>query len=262
MKIPIYQVDAFTNKRFKGNPAAVCPLQSWLTDESMQQLAAENNLSETAFIVPEDNYYHIRWFTPNTEVDLCGHATLAAAHIYFNELDFLENIISFNSKSGMLTVEKGDDGWLTLNFPANTPAPVEHVPAGLFDGLGIDTAPVYFKAFDYMVVLGSEQQVANLNPDFKTLALVPARGVIVTAPGIETDFVSRCFYPQCGIDEDPVTGSAHTITVPYWAGILHKQSLTAKQLSNRGGFLRCKLLEDRVMISGQAITYLQGTCNL
>lgn len=262
MKISIYQVDAFTNQLFKGNPAAVCLLQSWLPDELMQQLAAENNLSETAFVVPDGKNYHIRWFTPNIEVALCGHATLAAAHVYFNELGFNENTISFNSKSGMLSVEKGEDGWLTLNFPANTPIPVENVPTGLFDGLGISPAPVYFKAFDYMVVLGTEYQVANLNPDFKTLALVPARGVIVTAPGKDTDFVSRCFYPQSGIDEDPVTGSAHTLSVPYWAAILNKNSLTAKQLSIRGGFLKCKLMEDRVLMSGQAVTYLKGTCSI
>lgn len=260
MRIPIYQVDAFASELFKGNPAAVCPLENWLPDEVMQQLAAENNLSETAFIVPEDNHFHIRWFTPTTEVKLCGHATLAAAHVFYTELGYKEPVIQFNSKSGMLSVTIEKDGWLTLNFPANVPSQSLDVPVGLLEGLGIKNAPVYFAAFDYMVVLDSEQTILNLQPDFSTLAAVKARGVIATAPGTKTDFVSRCFYPQSGINEDPVTGSAHTITVPYWAAVFNKNSLTAMQVSKRGGYLRCALSGDRVLMSGQAITYLKGTC--
>lgn len=262
MQIPIYQVDAFANELFKGNPAAICTLESWLPDAVMQQLAAENNLSETAFIVPADKHFHIRWFTPATEVKLCGHATLAAAHVFYTELGYKQPVIHFNSKSGMLSVTMEQNGWLTLNFPANNPIQSTDIPPGLLEGLGIGNAPVYFAAFDYMVVLDNEQAILDLQPEFRTLATVKARGVIATAPGSDTDFVSRCFYPQSGIDEDPVTGSAHTITVPYWASVFNKSSLTAMQLSKRGGYLRCTLSGDRVLMSGQAITYLKGTCYL
>lgn len=262
MQIPIYQVDAFANKLFKGNPAAVCPLENWLPDAVMQQLAAENNLSETVFTVPEGDHFHIRWFTPATEVKLCGHATLAAAHIFYSEMEYDDPVIHFNSKSGMLSVTKENEGWLTLNFPANFPEQPAEIPAGIFEGLGIKNAPVYFAAFDYMVVLENEQEILDLKPDFKTLATVKARGVIATAPGSDTDFVSRCFYPQSGIDEDPVTGSAHTITVPYWAAYFNKNQLTAAQLSSRTGYLRCSLVDDRVLMSGQAVTYLKGSCHL
>lgn len=261
MQIPIYQADAFTDELFKGNPAAVCPLENWLPDSVMQQLAAENNLSETAFIVPEGDHFYIRWFTPGTEVKLCGHATLAAAHIFFTEMRYKEPVIRFNSKSGMLSVERKKDGWLTLDFPANKPAAVcAEIPIGLLEGLGLVNVPVFFAAFDYMVVLDNEQAILELKPDFKTLATVKARGVIVTAPGKKTDFVSRCFYPQSGIDEDPVTGSAHTITVPYWADVFNKNNLTAYQLSARSGYLRCTLSGNRVLMSGQAVTYMKGTC--
>ncbi len=259
MTIPIYQADAFTAELFGGNPAAVCPLKEWLSDELMQQIAVENNLSETAFLVKENNDYHIRWFTPGTEVALCGHATLASAHILFTQLQHASNTITFHSKSGPLQVTKQDNGQLTLNFPANPPQPVTEVPAGIFDGLGIAPAPVFKTSFDYMVVLPSQKIVEGLAPDFKTLSQTPCRGVIATAAGEEVDFVSRCFYPQSGIDEDPVTGSAHTIMVPYWAAQLKKNTLTAIQLSKRRGLLQCELKDDRVLMSGHAVTYLKGT---
>lgn len=259
MKIPIYQADAFTGKLFGGNPAAVCPLTDWLSDDLMQQIAAENNLSETAFIVPEGEDYRIRWFTPGVEVALCGHATLATAHVFFTRLGYTKKQIRFLSKSGPLIVTRREDGRITLDFPANPPIPVSEVPAGLLEGLGMDkSSPVFSTSFDYMVVAGSQKEVELLQPDFKTLAKVPARGVIVTAKGTEADFVSRCFYPQSGIDEDPVTGSAHTITTSYWADVLKKNRLQAIQLSARRGFLECERKEDRILMTGSAVLYMQG----
>lgn len=258
MKIPIYQADAFTDALFGGNPAAVCPLQEWLSDALLQQIAAENNLSETAYLLKENNDYHIRWFTPGTEVKLCGHATLASAHILFTVLGHKGDTIIFHSKSGPLKVSKRSNGQLMLDFPANTPEPVTEVPAGLFEGLGIAPAPVFKTSFDYMVVLPSQKAIEALTPDFKKLAQTPCRGVIATAAGDEADFVSRCFYPQSGVDEDPVTGSAHTIMVPYWAKQLNKTSMKAIQLSKRRGCLDCELSGDRVLMSGYAVTYLKG----
>jgi PhzF family phenazine biosynthesis protein len=258
MKIPIYQADAFTDKLFGGNPAAVCVLEDWLSDELLQQIASENNLSETAYLVKDDEQYHIRWFTPGTEVDLCGHATLAAAHILFTVLGQAGNKISFHSKSGLLTVSRLNSGKLMLDFPANVPEEMKETPTHLFEGLGLAPVPVYKTSFDYMAVVPSEKIVLGLTPDFKTLAKVPCRGVIVTARGDSADFVSRCFYPQSGIDEDPVTGSAHTIMVPYWAKQLNKNQLKAIQLSKRRGYLDCELVNDRVLMSGTAVTYMRG----
>jgi len=258
MTIPIYQADAFTSALFGGNPAAVCPLQDWLSDDLMQKIAVENNLSETAFLVKENGDYHIRWFTPGTEVKLCGHATLASAHILFTLLGHEGNSITFHSKSGPLQVTRAAGGQLTLNFPANPPEAINESPAGIFEGLGIEPAPVFKTSFDYMVVLPSQKMVEALTPDFKKLAQTPCRGVIATAAGDEADFVSRCFYPQSGIDEDPVTGSAHTIMVPYWAGRLNKTRLKAIQLSKRRGLLDCELKDGRVLMSGNAVTYLKG----
>lgn len=258
MAFPVYKVDAFTNKLFGGNPAAVCPLDKWFDDATMQKLAAENNLAETAFIVNEGEYYRIRWFTPAVEVKLCGHATLASAHIFFTELGYAKNEIHFDSLSGILSVTKNDNGTYTLDFPANPPQETTTVPDGLFEGLGIANAKVFKTSFDYMVVLPSQKDIEALSPDFKTLAKVPARGVIATAKGDEADFVSRCFYPQSGIDEDPVTGSAHTITTVYWSQQFHKNKLSAIQLSNRKGFLACELKGERVLMSGNAVTYLKG----
>lgn len=258
MTIPIYQADAFTDKLFGGNPAAVCPLHEWLSDELMQKIAIENNLSETAYLVKDKSDYHIRWFTPGTEVKLCGHATLAAAHILFSILGHSGNTITFHSKSGPLKVTKLSSGKLMLDFPSNPPEEIKDIPAGIFEGLGIDTAPVFKTSFDYMVVLPSQKIIEALTPDFKVLAQAPCRGVITTAKGDDADFVSRCFYPQSGIDEDPVTGSAHTIMVPYWAKQLNKTNMKAIQLSKRRGYLDCELSGDRVLMSGNAVTYLKG----
>lgn len=258
MRLPIYIADAFTSNVFGGNPAAVCPLHEWLPDKTMQSLAAENNLSETAFIIEEDDHYRIRWFTPSTEVKLCGHATLASAHIFFTELDHTKPDIWFESQSGMLRVVRKNANTYTLDFPSNPPEAVTEIPEGLFKGLGIEHAPVFNTAFDYMVVLPSQRSIENLKPDFSSLAKVKARGVIATAKGDDVDFVSRCFYPQSGINEDPVTGSAHTIMVPYWAKELNKNHLSAVQLSKRKGILDCELKGNRVLMSGNAVTYMKG----
>jgi PhzF family phenazine biosynthesis protein len=257
MKLPVYIVDAFTDKLFGGNPAAICPLHEWLPDKLMQSLAAENNLSETAFVIEEDDHYRIRWFTPATEVKLCGHATLASAHIFYTELNHTKGEVWFESLSGLLKVARKDHDTYTLDFPANPPQETNEVPDGIFEGLGTD-GTVFKTSFDYMVVLSNQQVLENLKPDFSSLAKVKARGVIVTARGSEVDFVSRCFYPQSGINEDPVTGSAHTIMVPYWAGQLKKTSLRAIQVSKRRGYLECELKNDRVLMSGNAVTYLKG----
>lgn len=261
MQLPIYIADAFTDKLFGGNPAAVIPLDTWLPDTKMQAIAAENNLSETVFFVPEGNGFRIRWFTPATEVKLCGHATLASAHILYTLLDYASDTIYFESHSGLLTVRKTDKG-ITLDFPANPPEETTP-PEGIFDALGISPALVFKSRFDYMVLLPNQAAVEALRPDFAQLAKVPARGVICTAAGgDEADFVSRCFYPQSGIDEDPVTGSAHTVTVPFWAAQLHKTTLKAVQLSARRGELLCELQGDRVCMTGTAVTYLKGTIDV
>ncbi|MGN6436733.1 MAG: PhzF family phenazine biosynthesis protein [Agriterribacter sp.] len=258
MNIPIYQADAFTSKVFGGNPAAVCPLTDWLPDELMQKIAMENNLAETAFIVQEPEGYRIRWFTPAVEVDLCGHATLAAAHIYFNHLGYAQNEIAFNSKSGRLTVARKNNGQLTLDFPADRFEPVTDIPAAITEGLGIEVKEVYKGKFDYMAVVESQSIIEQLNPDFRTIATLKSRGILITAKGNESDFVSRCFFPQSGIDEDPVTGSAHTLLVPYWASVLGKNNLTAIQLSPRKGHLDCELKGDRVLMSGYTVTFMRG----
>lgn len=257
MTLPIYQIDAFTDRLFSGNPAAVVPLESWISDEAMLQIAAENNLAETAFYIPTENAFHIRWFTPTIEVDLCGHATLAAAYVIFKILNYEGDSITFQSRSGDLVV-KSDGDWLTLNFPVD----VYHVavpPPALVESLSTTTMlEVHKGKTDYMVVLDSEEEVANLEFDIIVLSTIPARGIIVTAPGNDVDFVSRFFAPQSGIDEDPVTGSAHTTLIPYWAEKLSKTKLTARQLSKRGGYLQCELDGERVNIGGQARLYLRG----
>jgi PhzF family phenazine biosynthesis protein len=259
MKFPIYKVDAFTNKLFGGNPAVVCPLEEWLPDEVMQKLGAENNLAETTFIVKEGDHYRIRWFTPTVEVKLCGHATLATAHIFYTELGYTKDEIVFDSLSGLLKVSRKAEGIYTLDFPADKLYAVTDVPDAIFEGLGIGAVPVFKSSFDYFLVLHSQHEVESLKPDFKILStLVEARGVIVTAKGNEVDFVSRCFFPPSGIDEDPVTGSAHTSMVPYWAAQLNKTSLNAIQISARKGHLDCELKGDRVLMSGNAVTYLKG----
>lgn len=255
---PIYQIDAFTNALFSGNPAAVVPLDTWLPDALMQQLARENNLSETAFFVPLDgpDTFHIRWFTPAAEVQLCGHATLATAYAIFHVLKNSSTRLSFQSRSGWLHVHREGD-WLTLDFPVDhlRKAALTAEAAGAFQPAPLE---VWLGREDYLLVYATEQDVLDLKPDFAALARVPARGFIATAPGSESDFVSRCFFPAFGIDEDPVTGSAHTTLAPYWASRLNKNELVAIQRSDRGGFLKCALHDDRVLISGQARLYLQG----
>ncbi len=253
----IFQVDAFSNKIFGGNPAAVCPLDKWLEDELMQNIAMENNLSETAFFVKEGNQFELRWFTPTIEVDLCGHATLASAHVIFSTEYPNDEITFFSPRSGILKVRKEGDLY-TLNFPTDQLKKVP-VPQPVIEGLKLQSIIEVFKGkTDYMVVVENQSQIENLNPDFKQLSQLDARGIIVTAPGDQVDFVSRCFFPQVGVDEDPTTGSAHTTMTPYWAKKLNKTQMDAIQLSKRKGFLQCKYLEERVEISGHAKTYLTG----
>jgi PhzF family phenazine biosynthesis protein len=256
MQISIFQVDAFAGQLFQGNPAAVCPLDSWLPDKLMQAIASENNLSETAFFVPSGNGYHLRWFTPATEVDLCGHATLASAHVLYNHLGYDEASINFESKSGLLNVSR-DAGYYIMDFPADLIEPVL-APKVLAEAIQLTPEEVFTGREDFMAVLKSEAEVAALEPDFQLLKKVKSRGLIVTAPGDEVDFVSRCFFPNAGIDEDPVTGSAHTTMTPYWAERLSKQALTARQISTRGGQISCTMLGDRIALAGKAVTYLEG----
>jgi len=258
MTIDLYQVDAFGSHIFEGNPAAICPLEKWLPDKLMQQIAMENNLSETAFFVKQERGYNLRWFTPKAEVDLCGHATLATAHVLFHHLSYEGTSISFFTKSGELTVTKKEDGWYAMNFPATSLHP-EAPPLDLYHALSGEIADEVYKADDFMWVLDTEEKVRNISPDFNLLAKVDTRGVIVTAPAEDgnIDFVYRFFAPAVGINEDPVTGSAHTMLVPYWAKRLDKKELAARQISERGGNLKCTLLDgNRVEISGQACTYM------
>lgn len=258
MNLPIYIVDAFTTNLFGGNPAAVCPLEEWLPDDLMQSLAAENNLAETVFFVKEAEGYRIRWFTPAVEVKLCGHATLASAHIMYTELGYTGDEIVFNSLSGPLKVTRINDGKIQLDFPVSSLEPLTDIPQAIIDGLHIEDVKVYKTAFDYMVVVPSQSVVESLQPDLNAIATLEARGVIVTAKGDEADFVSRCFFPQSGINEDPVTGSAHTALVPYWSKMLGKNVLKAIQVSKRRGYLDCELSGVRVLMSGSAVTYLKG----
>jgi PhzF family phenazine biosynthesis protein len=258
--IPIYQADAFTDHLFGGNPAAVCPLESWLPDETMQQVAMENNLAETAFFVPEGDHFRIRWFTPETEVDLCGHATLATSHVLFALLGFPGEVITFESRSGPLRVTR-TAGMYQLDFPADEFHRVAP-PKGLTEAMNMEPEECYRGRTDYMAVYGSEDLISSLDPGITALSKIEGRGIIITAPGHSVDFVSRFFAPQSGVPEDPVTGSAHTTLVPYWAERLHKTDLTAMQLSRRKGILFCTLAGDRVLIRGNAVTYLKGEITL
>ncbi len=256
MKILMYQVDAFTSQLFRGNPAAVCPLEAWPDDTLLQNIAAENNLSETAFFVKAPAAYELRWFTPVSEVDLCGHATLATAFVLFNELKTGSEVLNFDTRSGRLTVRKDGD-WLQMDFPVYPPQPFDAPPA-LVNALGKKPSEIRVSK-EYFAVYETEEAVRTLAPDFNLLKSLELPGVIVTAPGREVDFVSRMFVPKLGIDEDPVTGSAHSILAPFWAERLEKTALHARQVSRRGGELRCDLRRDRVVISGQAVKYLEGT---
>lgn len=259
MKLPLYQIDAFAERAFEGNPAAVCPLPAWLPDELLQAIAEENNLSETAFFVPTDKGFHLRWFTPVAEVDLCGHATLASAYVIFTILGYEANEITFDSRSGALKVTRRN-GLFVMDFPAQLPVPCA-LPNELAHAL--ESTPIAcLKAEDYLVVLASEAEVRAAQPDLSALKNLELRGVIITAQSSQYDFVSRFFAPQLGIDEDPVTGSAHTQLVPYWADVLGASKFHAKQLSKRGGELFCELAGDRVLIAGNAVKYLVGEIDL
>ncbi|MFS4455202.1 PhzF family phenazine biosynthesis protein [Maribacter sp. 2304DJ31-5] len=258
MKQKIYQIDAFTDHIFGGNPAAVCILENWLPEGLMQNIAAENNLAETAFAVKNKESYELRWFTPELEVDLCGHATLATAFVLFNYYGHIEDTIRFYSpRSGELLVEKGNDGTMTMDFPADE---LQTLPPDTTIDKAIGKAPLEtFKGkTDYVLIYGSQQEIAQIRPNFHLLNSLDCRGVIISSPGENVDFVSRFFAPQSGIPEDPVTGSAHTSLTPYWAKKLNKTKLTARQISSRGGDLQCEFLGHRVKISGRAVCYLMG----
>jgi PhzF family phenazine biosynthesis protein len=259
LKLPLYQVDAFASRPFAGNPAAVCPLEAWIDDRLMQQIAAENALSETAFLVGGDGRYAIRWFTPAVEVDLCGHATLAAAYVVFRFLEPGRASVTFDSKSGALGVT-GDGERLRLDFPARPPRRVPE-PAGLAAALGAVPLETW-AARDTMAVFQEEDAVRALKPDMTALAALPGFAVIVTAAGRDCDFVSRFFAPAKGVPEDPVTGSAHCTLVPFWAERLGRTTLFARQVSARGGELHCDLSGDRVGMAGRAALYLTGQIHL
>lgn len=261
MKLTIYQVDAFAEKVFQGNPAAVIPLEDWLEEDLMQKIAMENNLSETAFFVKADAEYHIRWFTPEFEIDLCGHATLASAYIIKNFVEpHLAEVNFTTQKAGSLRA-MARDGIYTLDFPARMPQPCK-TPRQLFKSLNISTAVEVLKSRDYFVVLPNEEAVKNAEPDFALIKELDSVGVIITAKGQSADVVSRCFYPGAGIPEDPVTGSAHCNIVPYWSDKLGKTKLFCKQLSPRGGDLHCELEGDRVLMSGKCVLFLEGEINI
>ena len=255
MKIPIYQVDAFTGELFKGNPAAVCPLEQWIEDDLMQNIAMENNLSETAFFVKKGEGYDLRWFTPKGEVDLCGHATLASAYVIFNYLDKEMASIVFYTKSGILEVTR-EKNLLAMVFPSREGKPSE-VPEMMVKGLGKRPKEVYLSR-DYMAIFEREEDIRDLKLDMGALRQLEGLGVIATARGEKVDFVSRFFAPKAGVDEDPVTGSSHCTLIPYWRRILGKDELVALQLSERGGKLFCAYMGEKVKISGEAVTYFTG----
>lgn len=257
LTLPIYQVDAFTSQLFKGNPAAVCLLNEWLPDTTMQNIAAENNLAETAFVMQEEDHIQIRWFTPTVEVDLCGHATLAAAFVLFSELNYPSHTITFYSlRSGILKVlQSGDE--LYLDFPTDAIAEIDF-RAEIAACCHILPQKVYKGKSDYMAIFSNEKQIQAMSPDLSKVANLAGRGLIVTAAGSEVDFVSRFFAPQSGINEDPVTGSAHTSLIPYWSQTLGKTKLTARQISVRGGDLTCQYEGNRCKIGGKAKLYLKG----
>ncbi len=264
MKIPVYHVDAFASQPFKGNPAAICPLEAWLPDATLQAIAGEHNLSETAYYVARGTHYELRWFTPAVEVDLCGHATVASAHVIFDLRHEVEGKrVRFQSKSGELGVERMSEGGhviYALDFPSRPPQPVPASPA-LEEALGAVPQQV-LKARDYLCVFGSEDEVLALKPDMAKLAALDCFAVIVTAPGKDCDFASRFFAPAKGVDEDPVTGSAHCTLIPYWAARLGKTKLFARQRSRRGGELWCELRGDRVSIAGRAVKFSEGAIEL
>lgn len=258
MDIPIYQVDAFAGEIFKGNPAAVCPLEDHLPDNTLQSIAQENNLSETAFFLKEDDGYGLRWFTPGGEVELCGHATLATAHVLYSELGYQSPELTFQTLSGKLFVKRTGSDQYQMNFPLAEPEYCEP-PEGLVEALSRTPLKVFRSGEDVYAVYDSQEVVESLDPDMFALRNIAARGIGITAPGQEgLDFVSRFFAPRLGIPEDPVTGSAHCSIAPYWSKKLGKTKFRAKQVSSRGGYLDLQITGDRLLISGQARTYLKG----
>ena len=261
MTLDIYQVDAFADGPFSGNPAAVVPLTKWLPDNTLQSVAEENNLSETAYFIKIGNEYHIRWFTPSVEVALCGHATLASAHVIFKHLDYRSDELVFRSKSGKLSVTRSEETY-SLNFPTDKYVEIEPIEK-LQTALGKAPSEWYRGRDDYMLVYETQDQIESIQPDFSTMAKCEGRGCLVTAPGNSIyDFVSRGFFPRAGIDEDPATGSAHTTLTPYWSQRLVKKDLRACQLSVRKGYFHCVDLGDRTQISGKCIDYLIGTITI
>lgn len=261
-KIKIYQIDAFTDKLFKGNPAAICILNKWISDELMQSISNENNLAETAFVVPKGKDFEIRWFTPSIEVDLCGHATLAAAFVLFNLNNYPDSEIKFISpRSGLLTVAKEKD-MLFLDFPTDTLQLINNEKDIVEKCIGINPIEIYKGKTDYIAVINKEKELQRLQPDLEKISKLKARGLVVTAQGDNVDFVSRFFAPQSGIDEDPVTGSAHTSLTPLWSKKLRKDKLAAYQLSERGGHLMCELKGERCLIGGKARLYMTGEINI
>ena len=261
MKLPIFQVDAFTDKVFGGNPAAVCPLEHWLPDDIMQKIALENSVAETAFFIPLHDGFEIRWFTPEIEMDLCGHATLATAHVIARHLNYSLPSIKFQSKSGELMVAVENE-LLTLNFPSRKPEPCD-IPQIILDAIQVSPVEV-LKSRDYVLVFETEEVVRRIEPNQSILDQInlDPGGIVVTAKGDEVDFVSRFFTPQASIFEDPVTGSAHCSLIPYWSERLGKESMHALQVSPRVGKLFCKNLGERVLIAGEAVTYLEGSITI
>jgi PhzF family phenazine biosynthesis protein len=260
MKLTLYQVDAFADKVFAGNPAAVIPLEKWIDDELMQRIAMENNLAETVFFVPHGNDFDIRWFTPELEINLCGHATLASAYVLYEFLGYKKEAITFHSKSGPLYVSR-DGKTIKLDFPSWKPERIDDYPDELLASLGNPDIVGVYKYRDFLVELNNEEAVRNCKPDF-TLLKKTGGMVIITAPGKEVDFVSRFFAPTAGIDEDPVTGSAHSQLIPFWNYKLGKNMMNAKQLSKRGGDLYCEQKGDRVIMGGECVFYMKGEINV
>ncbi len=261
MELMTYQIDAFASEVFSGNPAAVIPLKQWLPDSTMQAIALENQLSETAFFVIKGETIELRWFTPKIEVDLCGHATLATAHVLFAETLWEGETLSFETRSGILTVTRDGDGY-SMNFPVDRPEPVSGFQEPIARALGVSPETVLKGRHDLVAILSREEEVQQLDPDFREIAGLPSRGLLVSAPGDEVDFVSRCFFPKTGIDEDPVTGSAHTTLAPYWSEKWERNSLKAEQISARGGSMTCRLDGDRIELAGKAVTFLRGVIQI
>lgn len=256
MKLTLYQVDAFASKLFSGNPAAIIPLDAWLSDELMQKLGMENNLAETAFFVKNGDHFDLRWFTPELEIDLCGHATMASAYVLFEKLGYKKDSVVFHTKSGALTVTRNGN-LLVMDFPSWKPEMIHDYPPDLLPSLGNPEITGVYKYRDYLVELPDEAAVKKVQPDFTLMKKIDEK-VIITAPGKDVDFVSRFFAPTAGVDEDPVTGSAHAQLIPFWSYKLGKQKMRARQLSKRGGEVYCEQKGDRVIIGGECVFYMKG----